>query len=560
MEGNYNLYSNKNNLSLFYKNKQMNLNIPENSFNLSLLHKLFSPEYLSKAITGENAYYLMKFLPKDDSNIICNPQQLSNLLLNTTTKFNTPINDFYEKYLHRFFTYNYQSKLELFNLENTSDFITKKNIMYIQLKNMLNNIEQNKNNNINNNNTNETNNINNNINNINPNVIRNTHYNSNENIITFDMHSELASSGYTSIDFDKDSKHSNSRKNSGNFNGSGNSRERNNITNNNLKENQNQKLGMSINNLSKINQKNKIMSSTNNSFMEHSDDNDSFIDRNILKSERFKYVKKNNKIQITIKPRTKEEIQSFREQEKLRYQKPLQPWEYTLSNGNIAIVAPLFSSTKPLISKARGHELLKTERPPYITLLSLVRDAAARLEDGVGTRLDICDLLKDSQYINENIADNKINSIVSGALDRLHYQKDPCVKYDSHHKLWIYLHRNRSLDYPGWKKIENIEDDNNEKTIENNNNNIILEDIDDNENDGDNEEIDKSKDKKGKKKKKKEIIEIDENDEEKNKEEEENYKEGNICKIKIDSSSEPNLIDMNEKMYKKLVGKKRSKK
>ena len=558
MEGNYNLYSNNNNLSLFYKNKQMNLSIPENSFNLSLLHKLFSPEYLSKAITGDNAYYLMKFLPAGDSNLISNPQQLSNLLLNTTTKFNTPINDFYEKYLHRFFTYSYQSKLELFNLENTSDFIAKKNIMYIQLKNMLNNIEQNKNNN-NSNNINETNNINNNINNINPNVIRNTHYNSNENIITFDMHSELASSGYTSIDFDKDSKHSNSRKNSGNFNGSGNSRERNNITNNNLKENQNQKLGMNINNLSKINQKNKIMSSTNNSFMEHSDDNDSFIDRNILKSERFKYVKKNNKIQITIKPRTKEEIQSFREQEKLRYQKPLQPWEYTLSNGNIAIVAPLLSSTKQLISKARGHELLKAERPPYITLLSLVRDAAARLEDGVGTRLDICDLLKDSQYINENIADNKINSIVSGALDRLHYQKDPCVKYDSHHKLWIYLHRNRSLDYPGWKKIDNIEDDNNEKTIENNNN-ITLEDIDDNENDGDNEEIDKSKDKKGKKKKKKEIIEIDENDGEKNKEEEENYNEGNICKIKIDSSSEPNLIDMNEKMYKKMVGKKRSKK
>ena len=280
MEGNYNIYSNNNNFSLFYKNKQINLNIPEKFFNLKLLHKLFSPEYLSKAITRENAYYLMQFLPIGDSNLICNPQQLSDLLLNTTTKFNTPIKDFYEKYSHRFFTYSYQSKLELFNLENTSDFITKKNIIYIQLKNMLNNIEQNKNNNINN--TNETNNINNNINNINPNVIRNTHYNSNDNIITFDMHSELASSGYTSIDFDKDSKHSNSRKNSGNLNGNGNSRERNNITNSNLKENQNQKLGMSINNLSKINQKNKIMSSTNNSFMEHSDDNDSFIDRNIL--------------------------------------------------------------------------------------------------------------------------------------------------------------------------------------------------------------------------------------------------------------------------------------
>ena len=33
---------------------------------------------------------------------------------------------------------------------------------------------------------------------------------------------------------------------------------------------------------------------------------------------------------------------------------------------------------------------------------------------------------------------------MSGALDRLHYEKDPCVRYISSKKLWIYLHRNRS--------------------------------------------------------------------------------------------------------------------
>ena len=37
----------------------------------------------------------------------------------------------------------------------------------------------------------------------------------------------------------------------------------------------------------------------------------------------------------------------------------------------------------------------------------------------------------------------QINTVVSGALDRLHYEKDPCVKYDVNRKLWIYLHRNR---------------------------------------------------------------------------------------------------------------------
>ena len=39
-----------------------------------------------------------------------------------------------------------------------------------------------------------------------------------------------------------------------------------------------------------------------------------------------------------------------------------------------------------MASKPRDHPLLKSDRPPYITILSLVRDAAARLPDGVGTR------------------------------------------------------------------------------------------------------------------------------------------------------------------------------
>ena len=555
-----NYYLNMNQLSLYYNNQKVESRIPEYSFNMELLHKLFSPKMLSKVITRENAYQLMKLLPKSESNIIEDPQKISNLLLNTITKFNTPINDFYQKYLHHFFTYNYQNKIDLFNIENIADYMEKKNHIYLQLQNMLNNIQKNTNNI---NHINNINNINNNNNNnltINPNIIRNTHSNNNENLVTFDMHSELASSGYTSLDVDKDSKHSNSRKNSINING--NSGERN-INNNSLKDQQSTNFNLNINNLNKINQKNKNINSSNNSYIEHSDENDSFIDRNILKSERFKYVKK-NKIQITIKPRTKEEIQNFRKQEKLRYQKPFQPWEYTLSNGNIAIVAPLFSNTKSLISKARDHELLKTERPPYITLLALVRDAAARLEDGVGTRLDICDLLKDSQYINENIADNRINSIVSGALDRLHYQKDPCVKYDSHHKLWIYLHRNRNLDYPGWKKIENNDenDNNNDKNNRDNNNNIVIEDIDDNENDNDNDNEDRNNEiKKKKGKKEDEIIEVGEDEDYEQIKKNDNTKERNICKIKIDSSdNQTNLIEINEKMYKKMIGKKRNKK
>ena len=51
----------------------------------------------------------------------------------------------------------------------------------------------------------------------------------------------------------------------------------------------------------------------------------------------------------------------------------------------------------------------------------------------------ICELLKESQYITEGIPEEKLSGVVSGALDRLHYEDDPCVRYDLDKKLWIYL-------------------------------------------------------------------------------------------------------------------------
>ena len=51
--------------------------------------------------------------------------------------------------------------------------------------------------------------------------------------------------------------------------------------------------------------------------------------------------------------------------------------------------------------------------------------------------------MRESQYVRE-VTDAQINAAVSGALDRLHYEKDPCVRYDSSRKLWIYLHRARA--------------------------------------------------------------------------------------------------------------------
>lgn len=63
----------------------------------------------------------------------------------------------------------------------------------------------------------------------------------------------------------------------------------------------------------------------------------------------------------------------------------------------------------------------------------------------MGTRSDICTLLKDSQYLME-ANQTELHNAVSGALDRLHYEHDPCVKYDPKRKIWIYLHRGRTME------------------------------------------------------------------------------------------------------------------
>ena len=39
--------------------------------------------------------------------------------------------------------------------------------------------------------------------------------------------------------------------------------------------------------------------------------------------------------------------------------------------------------------KAREHTILVNERPAYVTILCLVRDAVARLPEGEGTRVDV---------------------------------------------------------------------------------------------------------------------------------------------------------------------------
>ena len=401
---------NNNKCILYYKNNSIETNFILNS---ELIKKLFSKENLQKILTQKNIEKLSNFLPENLKHFLNSSNSLYELL-NSKTKFKTPIQNFIDLYEHNFFTETYQNNINYFNENNLEDYIEKYQNILEKIKKIYKNYNV----------------LLNNLNPENNNIL-------NDNLISFDLHSDLASSGYSSIDTNKDNLSNNSEIND---------------LNNKYKYSNND-INQSLNNYPQTTKKQKNNNNINNDYLlsKSIDDNDSFLDNNnISNTDRFKNLKK-NKIQITIKPHSKEEIEYFRKQEIERYKNPHLPWEYKLLNGNRAIVAPVFKKSKTIISKARDHKLFKEDKPPYITILSVVRDAASKLEDGVGTRADICELLKDSQFVNENISDADLNTIVSGALDRLHYEKDPCVKYNQHQKLWIYLHKNRTVDFQGWK-------------------------------------------------------------------------------------------------------------
>ncbi|KAI3965038.1 hypothetical protein MKX01_013969 [Papaver californicum] len=158
--------------------------------------------------------------------------------------------------------------------------------------------------------------------------------------------------------------------------------------------------------------------------------------------ERFRDLRAQKSL-ATISPNSEEVRAYFQREEVLRYLVPDRAFSYTAADGKKTTVAPLRRCGGKPTSKARDHFMLKIDRPPHVTILCLVRDAAARLPGGIGTRADVCTLIRDSQYIVEDVGDAQVNQVVSGALDRLHYERDPCVLFDGDRKLWVYMHRNR---------------------------------------------------------------------------------------------------------------------
>lgn len=158
--------------------------------------------------------------------------------------------------------------------------------------------------------------------------------------------------------------------------------------------------------------------------------------------ERFKEIRPLKSF-CTINPSSLQLRDYFRREEALRYQIPARAFSYTALDGRKSMVAPLVKSSGKPSTKAREHYMLKDNRPPSFTVLCLVRDAAARLPGRIGTRADVCVLVRDSQYIAEEVSEVQLTTVVSGALDRLHYEGDPCVRFDRERHLWAYLHGDR---------------------------------------------------------------------------------------------------------------------
>ncbi|KAL1138746.1 hypothetical protein AAG570_008808 [Ranatra chinensis] len=146
-----------------------------------------------------------------------------------------------------------------------------------------------------------------------------------------------------------------------------------------------------------------------------------------------------------VQPTSQRDRELFRIQEKQRYEQPTRAYVYNVG-GVESTVGPIRCVQTANSTKARGHSLLVDDRPKHVTILELVRDAVARLPNAQGTRADIVTLLKDSQYLLENPPEAVLSSVVSGALDRLHYEHDPSVKYDPKRKTWVHLHKGRSVE------------------------------------------------------------------------------------------------------------------
>ncbi|KAL0229152.1 hypothetical protein GEMRC1_013772 [Eukaryota sp. GEM-RC1] len=138
-----------------------------------------------------------------------------------------------------------------------------------------------------------------------------------------------------------------------------------------------------------------------------------------------------------------EMIREYQWQESERYQTPNKSFSFVIRGDRFPVAPAVRSGTRGRGGpRSKEHSVLSSDRPSSVTVVSIVRDAACRVPDGVGTRSDIVLLAMTSQYVKAD--EETAKNAVSGALDRLQGENDPCVKYDASNHLWLYLHYHRT--------------------------------------------------------------------------------------------------------------------
>ncbi|VDL96397.1 unnamed protein product [Schistocephalus solidus] len=107
--------------------------------------------------------------------------------------------------------------------------------------------------------------------------------------------------------------------------------------------------------------------------------------------------------------KTRQEIQ--------RFSQPWSPFVYN-QHGYASVVGPVRTASVNFAGRgsgrAREHPLLRSDRPAWVSISEIVRDAVARLPNGEGTRPEIAMLVQDSAFLAPNFNPRQDCCLASG--------------------------------------------------------------------------------------------------------------------------------------------------
>ena len=137
-------------------------------------------------------------------------------------------------------------------------------------------------------------------------------------------------------------------------------------------------------------------------------------------------------------PAVVDEHSSFHRQEQNRFSDPKKAFTYLLPNMSLSPVGPTFGATVelsnhiseyPTLEKNLLNHCAKNIKNVYI--IDLVRDATARLLGGKGSRVEVVNLFKQSQFVNLSFItqnENLVNGVVGICLEILQNCQTPHVE------------------------------------------------------------------------------------------------------------------------------------